>query len=122
MLSALDVVKALGYAAIGGAGSTLDQAGVPREERIALKGSSLTKCVATLVSLPKGKATFLTRKGASDVLRQTGVPREEQVSLKGSTLINHLSGSSEAFGKATFLTRKGVNLLLMSSTRPQAKE
>lgn len=71
-----------------------------------------------------GALGYSTLGGAANKLGRAGVPREEQISLNGSTLAICVSGAENraTLGKATFLIRKGVNLLLMSSTRPQAKE
>jgi len=68
LLSAVDVLRAVGYSATVCAGSRLDMAGIPREEGIVLRGSSVINYDATQIKPPQGRANFLTRKGANLLL------------------------------------------------------
>ena len=60
--------------------------------------------------------------GAVPVLDDLGVPRDERSLLNRKTLCFEQGLLAPQFSAGTFLTRKGVNLLLVSSTKPKAKE
>jgi len=78
LLSAIDVLHALGYSTSGSASVFLNHVGIPKEERIVLAGSTLMKCSSTPVVVPQGRALFLTRKGVHLLLMSSHQPQAKE--------------------------------------------
>lgn len=76
-MHAVDVVRASGYAAAGGATPILNQAGVPQRERTLLSSGTLTIC-KTGRSPVFGTATFLTRAGVHQLLMLSTKPAAKE--------------------------------------------